>query len=176
MVHCDPVRGTDVRGPLQQDTPQRRPLLPDVLQDSFRAAVLLVIEGNTLAHRRRSDGLQTRRQIPPGQGTARRQDTLDLREEVVGCFHHDVCWTSLQQSSSHQKGTLAQVIRAGVILEPRLQIFLSVALSRWLTGWDDLLVDRGGGGSSVESASPSYRGLRYPVEVISHWVWLYHRF
>ena len=31
-------------------------------------------------------------------------------------------------------------------------------------------------GSSVESASPSYRGHRYPVEVISHCVWLYFRF
>ncbi|MCX4404159.1 IS6 family transposase [Streptomyces sp. NBC_01764] len=28
----------------------------------------------------------------------------------------------------------------------------------------------------MESASPSYRGRRYPVEVISHCVWLYHRF
>lgn len=26
------------------------------------------------------------------------------------------------------------------------------------------------------SASPSYRGHRYPVEVIAHCVWLYHRF
>jgi putative transposase len=26
------------------------------------------------------------------------------------------------------------------------------------------------------SASPSYRGHRYPVEVISHCVWLYFRF
>ncbi|MGW1659274.1 IS6 family transposase, partial [Streptomyces atratus] len=25
----------------------------------------------------------------------------------------------------------------------------------------------------MESASPSYRGHRYPVEVISHCVWLY---
>ncbi|MFG2562172.1 IS6 family transposase [Streptomyces sp. NPDC048496] len=32
------------------------------------------------------------------------------------------------------------------------------------------------GDSSVESASPSYRGHRYPVEVISHCVWLYFRF
>ena len=24
--------------------------------------------------------------------------------------------------------------------------------------------------------SSSYRGHRYPVEIISHWVWLYHRF
>ncbi|MDQ0935764.1 transposase-like protein [Streptomyces turgidiscabies] len=28
----------------------------------------------------------------------------------------------------------------------------------------------------MESMSPSYRGHRYPVEVISHCVWLYHRF
>ncbi|MEW2490996.1 IS6 family transposase, partial [Streptomyces sp. NPDC048411] len=28
----------------------------------------------------------------------------------------------------------------------------------------------------MESASPSYRGHRYPVEVISHCVWLYFRF
>ncbi|MFJ2419947.1 IS6 family transposase [Streptomyces brevispora] len=32
------------------------------------------------------------------------------------------------------------------------------------------------GESSVGSASPSYRGHRYPVEVISHCVWLYFRF
>ncbi|WP_307082674.1 IS6 family transposase [Streptomyces canus] len=31
-------------------------------------------------------------------------------------------------------------------------------------------------GPSVESAPPSYRGHRYPVEIISHAVWLYHRF
>jgi putative transposase len=31
-------------------------------------------------------------------------------------------------------------------------------------------------GLSVGSASPSYRGHRYPVEVISHCVWLYFRF
>ncbi|MET7888718.1 IS6 family transposase [Streptomyces avermitilis] len=31
-------------------------------------------------------------------------------------------------------------------------------------------------GSSVGSTSPSYRGHRYPVEVISHCVWLYFRF
>ncbi|MFD6326503.1 IS6 family transposase [Streptomyces sp. NPDC058442] len=28
----------------------------------------------------------------------------------------------------------------------------------------------------MESTSPSYRGHRYPAEVISHCVWLYHRF
>jgi putative transposase len=32
------------------------------------------------------------------------------------------------------------------------------------------------GESSVESTSPSYKGHRYPVEVISHCVWLYFRF
>jgi putative transposase len=31
-------------------------------------------------------------------------------------------------------------------------------------------------GWCVESAPPSYKGHRYPVEVISHRVWLYHRF
>ncbi|MFF9569878.1 IS6 family transposase [Streptomyces sp. NPDC014685] len=33
-----------------------------------------------------------------------------------------------------------------------------------------------GRGSLVSSAPPSYRGHRYPVEVISHCVWLYFRF
>ncbi|MFF9757586.1 IS6 family transposase, partial [Streptomyces sp. NPDC014344] len=28
----------------------------------------------------------------------------------------------------------------------------------------------------MRSASPSYKGHRYPVEVISHCVWLYFRF
>jgi putative transposase len=28
----------------------------------------------------------------------------------------------------------------------------------------------------VDSAPPSYKGHRYPVEIISHCVWLYHRF
>jgi putative transposase len=28
----------------------------------------------------------------------------------------------------------------------------------------------------VESGSPSYRGFRFPAEIISHAVWLYHRF
>ncbi|MFJ1908129.1 IS6 family transposase [Streptomyces sp. NPDC088156] len=41
--------------------------------------------------------------------------------------------------------------------------------------WDDLRVDCAGG-VPVESRSPSYKGHRYPVEVISHCVWLYHRF
>ncbi|MGY4907790.1 IS6 family transposase, partial [Streptomyces sp. 900116325] len=28
----------------------------------------------------------------------------------------------------------------------------------------------------MESTSPSYKGHRYPVEIISHCVWLYFRF
>jgi transposase-like protein len=32
------------------------------------------------------------------------------------------------------------------------------------------------GGSAVVEATPSYKGHRYPVEIISHCVWLYHRF
>ena len=32
------------------------------------------------------------------------------------------------------------------------------------------------GGTAVESAPPSYKGHRYPVEVISHCVWLHFRF
>ncbi|GAA3484799.1 hypothetical protein GCM10018966_093310 [Streptomyces yanii] len=28
----------------------------------------------------------------------------------------------------------------------------------------------------METAPPSYKGHRYPVEIISHCVWLYHRF
>ena len=50
-----------------------------------------------------------------------------------------------------------------------------MALSRWLMGCDDLRVDHAGG-LSAESGSPSYKGHRYPVEVISHCVWLYCRF
>lgn len=33
-----------------------------------------------------------------------------------------------------------------------------------------------GRGALVSSVLPSYRGHRYPVEVISHCVWLYIRF
>ncbi|WP_371101158.1 IS6 family transposase [Streptomyces sp. PU_AKi4] len=33
-----------------------------------------------------------------------------------------------------------------------------------------------GRGSLVASAPPSYKGHRYPVEIIAHCVWLYHRF
>jgi transposase-like protein len=28
----------------------------------------------------------------------------------------------------------------------------------------------------VGTAAPSYKGFRFPVEIISHYVWLYHRF
>jgi putative transposase len=28
----------------------------------------------------------------------------------------------------------------------------------------------------VEAVAPSYKGFRFPVEIISHCVWLYHRF
>ncbi|WP_413254376.1 IS6 family transposase [Streptomyces europaeiscabiei] len=41
--------------------------------------------------------------------------------------------------------------------------------------WDDLRVDHAGG-AFVKSRSPSYKGHRYPVEIISHCVRLYHRF
>jgi hypothetical protein len=52
---------------------------------------------------------------------------------------------------------------------------LQTALSRWLMTWGDLRVDPAGG-VPVESRSPSYKGHRYPAEVISRCVWLYHRF
>jgi hypothetical protein len=42
--------------------------------------------------------------------------------------------------------------------------------------WDDLLVDQPGKGRPWGVASLSYKGHRYPVEVISHCVWLYFRF
>jgi putative transposase len=41
--------------------------------------------------------------------------------------------------------------------------------------WDDLRVDPAGG-PYVESTPPSYKGHRYLFEIISHCVWLYHRF
>ncbi|MEW2490803.1 hypothetical protein AB0915_33100, partial [Streptomyces sp. NPDC048411] len=79
-------------------------------------------------------------------------------------------WTEvLEQAQAEVNAARERVDRAGGGT-------CSGALSRWLTGWDDLLVDHAGGDSSVESASPSYRGHRYPVEVISHCVWLYFRF
>ena len=33
-----------------------------------------------------------------------------------------------------------------------------------------------GGAELVGIEAPSYRGFRYPAEIISHCVWLYHRF
>ena len=50
------------------------------------------------------------------------------------------------------------------------------ALSTWLSLWDDLRVDCGREGLFVDAVSPSYKGYRYPAEVIAHCVWLYHRF
>ncbi|WP_406500892.1 IS6 family transposase [Streptomyces sp. NBC_00846] len=38
------------------------------------------------------------------------------------------------------------------------------------------MVDHAREGLAAESALPSYRGHRYPVEIISHCVWLYFRF
>ncbi|MGW2188597.1 IS6 family transposase [Streptomyces sp. NPDC001719] len=39
-----------------------------------------------------------------------------------------------------------------------------------------ILVGSSWEGLLVETAAPSYRGLRFPPEVIAHAVWLYHRF
>ncbi|MFE9934630.1 IS6 family transposase [Streptomyces sp. NPDC005533] len=50
------------------------------------------------------------------------------------------------------------------------------AVTLLVAGWDDLRVVRVGRGSSVSSVVPSYSNHRYPVEVISHCVWLYFRF
>jgi hypothetical protein len=44
-------------------------------------------------------------------------------------------------------------------------------------GWDDRLGCSGRGGAGlVEAGVPSYAGFRFPAEIISHGVWLYHRF
>jgi len=51
-----------------------------------------------------------------------------------------------------------------------------MALSTWLSLWDDLQFDCGREGLFVDAVSPSYKGYRYPAEVIAHCVWLYHRF
>ena len=51
-----------------------------------------------------------------------------------------------------------------------------MALSTWLSLWDHLRVDCGREGLFVDAVSPSYKGYRYPAEVIAHCVWLYHRF
>jgi putative transposase len=43
--------------------------------------------------------------------------------------------------------------------------------------WKDRLAARGGGRAGlVEAVAPSYKGFRFPVKIISHCVWLYHRF
>jgi putative transposase len=45
-------------------------------------------------------------------------------------------------------------------------------------GWEDPWVARGevGGAGLVGVEAPSSKGFRFPVEIISHGVWLYHRF
>jgi putative transposase len=39
-----------------------------------------------------------------------------------------------------------------------------------------LLAVEVGGAGLVGVEAPSYRGFRFPVEIISHCIWLYHRF
>ncbi len=40
-----------------------------------------------------------------------------------------------------------------------------------------VLADRDGGASwQMDTRTPSYRGHRFPAEIISHAVWLYYRF
>jgi hypothetical protein len=65
---------------------------------------------------------------------------------------------------------------------------LDVDQGRWVcSGVVNLVVRRGGWDDRqvalevrrawlVGTETPSYRGFRYPVEIISHGVWLYHRF
>ena len=45
-------------------------------------------------------------------------------------------------------------------------------------GWEDRRVARSevGGAGLVGVEAPSYRGFRFPGEIISHGVWLYYRF
>ncbi|PZS28584.1 MAG: hypothetical protein DLM61_14540 [Pseudonocardiales bacterium] len=40
----------------------------------------------------------------------------------------------------------------------------------------DRFIRVGRGAGSVAVGAPSYKGFRFPVEIISHCVWLYHRF
>jgi hypothetical protein len=51
-------------------------------------------------------------------------------------------------------------------------------LGRLPGDWEDPRVARGevGGAGLVGVEAPSYRGFRYPVEIIAHCVWLYFRF
>ena len=44
---------------------------------------------------------------------------------------------------------------------------LRTVLSTWTPGWQTRPMDKD---------TPSYRGYRFPAEIISHAVWLYHRF
>jgi putative transposase len=41
--------------------------------------------------------------------------------------------------------------------------------------WDDLGVVIAGR-AVLDAGSPSYKGFRYPAEIIAYCVWLYHRF
>jgi hypothetical protein len=41
--------------------------------------------------------------------------------------------------------------------------------------WDDLGVVIAGR-AALDTGSPSYKGFRYPAQIIAHCVWLYHRF
>src|SRR6185312_9357309 len=54
------------------------------------------------------------------------------------------------------------------------------ALSTWSPAWwlggSPGCSQRGGGAGLVGVEAPSYKGFRFPVEIISHCVWLYHRF
>jgi putative transposase len=52
-----------------------------------------------------------------------------------------------------------------------------VNLAGWSGCGDDRRVGPGWGGAGfVGGVAPSYKGFRYPVEIIRHCVWLYHRF
>src|SRR4051794_13010440 len=50
-------------------------------------------------------------------------------------------------------------------------------LGRRPDDWDDRRIVCGEGrGGLVGTGAPSYKGFRFPVEIISHCVWLYYRF
>jgi hypothetical protein len=53
-----------------------------------------------------------------------------------------------------------------------------VNLGGGLADWDDLSSAwrAEGGAGLVGTGAPSYKGFRFPAEIISHCVWLYYRF
>ena len=52
-----------------------------------------------------------------------------------------------------------------------------VNLGGGLADWDDLSSAwRAEGAGLVGTGAPSYKGFRFPAEIISHCVWLYYRF